>query len=404
MPLVSVVTPFYNTAPYLAECIESVLGQTYGSFEYILVDNCSTDGSSEIAERYSSTDSRIRLSRRPQLLPQLDNYNRALTQVSDSSKYCKLIQADDWLFPECLQLMVRVFEQSETIGLVSSYWLEGDTLCGSGYPIHESVLSGIECARWFLRTNTRIFGSQSTVMYRSSIVRERREFYDVGFYAADLEVCMEILRKWDFGFVTQVLSFTRRDNGGINSSLGTYMPYQLHGYIIVQRYAPAFLETSEAITVKQKSKRDYYGVLARAALRLRGPAFWRFQQAELKALPETIDWPYLLSQIAIVSLWVVSNPGKIVVHARNSLKQRERWTSLGARVKAFVPLRLRRRAAPRRQPPEGRMGDPRPSRESETPSFRPGAGLRQTHEDWGDRPDPGGADFKREKAQHIKTR
>ena len=38
-PLVSVVTPFYNTAPYLPECIESVLGQTYGNFEYLLVNN-----------------------------------------------------------------------------------------------------------------------------------------------------------------------------------------------------------------------------------------------------------------------------------------------------------------------------------------------------------------------------
>ena len=50
-PLVSVVTPFYNTADYLGECIESVLRQTYENWGYVLVDNCSTDGLSEIAER-----------------------------------------------------------------------------------------------------------------------------------------------------------------------------------------------------------------------------------------------------------------------------------------------------------------------------------------------------------------
>jgi glycosyltransferase involved in cell wall biosynthesis len=54
-PLVSVVTPFYNTERYLAECIESVLAQTYPIFEYILVNNRSTDASRDIATRQSSS-------------------------------------------------------------------------------------------------------------------------------------------------------------------------------------------------------------------------------------------------------------------------------------------------------------------------------------------------------------
>ena len=112
-PLVSVVTPFFNTAPYLAECIESVLAQSYSQFEYILMDNCSTDGSSEIAATYASRDPRIRLIRCSQFLAQMPNYNRALAEISDASKYCKIVQADDWIFPECLELMVQAFEQSE---------------------------------------------------------------------------------------------------------------------------------------------------------------------------------------------------------------------------------------------------------------------------------------------------
>src|ERR1700747_3594574 len=102
-PLVSVVTPFFNTAPYLAECIESVLAQSFAQFEYILMDNCSTDGSSEIAASYASHDSRIRLIRCSQFLSQLANYNRALAAISDTSTYCKIVQADDYIFPDCLR-------------------------------------------------------------------------------------------------------------------------------------------------------------------------------------------------------------------------------------------------------------------------------------------------------------
>ena len=82
-PLVTVVTPFYNTAPHLAQCIESVLAQSYREFEYILMDNCSTDGSSEIARSYERLDPRIRLIRCSEFLSQLANYNRALAEISE---------------------------------------------------------------------------------------------------------------------------------------------------------------------------------------------------------------------------------------------------------------------------------------------------------------------------------
>jgi len=323
-PFVSVVTPFHNTAPYLAQCIESVLAQTYPHFEYILMDNCSTDGSGEIAESYARRDPRIRVIRCTQFLSQLANYNRALREISAASEYCKLVQADDWIFPECLQLMVRAFDQSESIGLVSSYWVTGNDLGGSGFRHLTPMLAGKECVCWFLRTGVTPFGSQTQVMYRSSLVRHET-FYNISFPFADIQKCVEILEHWDFGFVYQVLSFSRIDNESIlHQTLLPMAAYPLAQYVIAQRFGHLFLELDEANAIIAKYKLQYYRALARAALRLRGGAFWRFHKVGLKALGEheKLDWPYLAMIIGAELLWLVSNPGMTTVEALQRLNRK----------------------------------------------------------------------------------
>src|SRR5271155_908010 len=93
-PLVSVITPFYNTGQYIAECIESVLAQTYSHWEYILVNNQSTDSSRSIAERYAREDNRIRLLDTPNFLSQGENFNAALHHISPESGYCQVLLAE----------------------------------------------------------------------------------------------------------------------------------------------------------------------------------------------------------------------------------------------------------------------------------------------------------------------
>ena len=58
---VSVILPVYNTAPYLGQCLDSILAQTLQNFEIICVDDGSTDGSLELLEQYQNKDSRIRV-------------------------------------------------------------------------------------------------------------------------------------------------------------------------------------------------------------------------------------------------------------------------------------------------------------------------------------------------------
>ena len=161
-------------------------------------------------------------------------------------------------------------------------------------------------------------------MYRSSVVRRYSSFFDTSLPHADFEKCMEILECWDFGFVHQLLSFSRVDDKSITSSLRTFQPYALDRYIVAQRYAPVFLEAREAGHLRRKSKRAYYRALAGEAIRLRHPAFWRYHEVGLKTLNETLNWPYLMLQIALELLWIASNPGRTAARVLRSWKKRMR--------------------------------------------------------------------------------
>ena len=88
-----------------------------------------------------------------------------------------MILADDWLFPNCLQEMVARAATSPSIGMVSSYRLieaEGD---GFGLPISTKVLSGRTVGRLKMLENVHLFGTPSTVMYASDVVRSRAPIF-----------------------------------------------------------------------------------------------------------------------------------------------------------------------------------------------------------------------------------
>ena len=65
MPLVSVLMPVYNLEEYVGEAIESILAQTFTDFEFIIVDDSSTDGSAQIIRGYAEGDARVRVLKSP---------------------------------------------------------------------------------------------------------------------------------------------------------------------------------------------------------------------------------------------------------------------------------------------------------------------------------------------------
>ena len=286
-PLVTVITPVYNGAEYLAECIDSVVTQRYQNWVYIIVNNCSTDKSLAIATQYAVRDPRVIIHNSSTCRRAVDNWNYALTLMPRESKYCKIVHADDWLFPECLAKMVELAEAHRTISVVTSYRLIGSSVGNVGLPYSSSVIPGKDIARRFLRSELNLFGNPSAVLFRADCVRERREFYAdtpeirVG---QDCQSCLDVLQNGDFGFVHQVLSFSREHEGSLTAmvlKLGTEYPEMLH---LLKRYGPVFLTESEYRQCWKDAAAEYLQFLGRSVFLSRVPDFWSYHKEQLKRL------------------------------------------------------------------------------------------------------------------------
>lgn len=269
-PLVSVITPCYNGEPYLQECIESVLKQTHRSFEYIIVDNQSDDGSLETAERFARLDARIKIVKNQKFLPQLANFNWAFRQMSSKSKYCKIVNADDRIYPDCLEKMVNLAERNPSVVIVSAYTLidhkDHTRVYLTGLPHSCTVTSGRDACRRFLLSGTNLFGNPTSTLIRSEVIRSEEQFYDEESVIADIDVCFRILTNADFGFVHEVLTYTRRYNDSIMSVVGKLQIWPLTCLISLYKYGGIYLEEEEFKNARRKINSAYHKALGESIL------------------------------------------------------------------------------------------------------------------------------------------
>ncbi|MCB0190835.1 MAG: glycosyltransferase family 2 protein [Anaerolineae bacterium] len=295
-PLVSVVTPVYNTEKYLAECIESVLAQSYDNWEYIIINNCSNDRSLEIAQRYAAQDSRITIHNNTEFLTQMQNWNHAMRQVSPESCYCKVVHADDWLFPDCITQMVALAEQHPTVGIVGSYRLDETEVNLDGLPYPSSCVSGRDICRLVMKNSLYIFGSPTSLLIRSDLIRQREKFYNEAYLHADMEVCFELLQDVDFGFVHQVLTYTRRHNESSTTIIHRFLTKRLGGIQMLKKYGPIYLGSDEYETLLQYKLKNYYKFLARCVFEMQSREFWDYHKKELQAIGLPLNRTMLLKE------------------------------------------------------------------------------------------------------------
>ena len=108
-PLISIITPNYNCARFIAQTIESVLAQTHTDWEMLIVDDCSTDGSYEIALEYAARDPRIKVMRNERNSGAAVSRNRALDAAQ--GEYIAFLDSDDLWEPCKLERQIAFMSQ-----------------------------------------------------------------------------------------------------------------------------------------------------------------------------------------------------------------------------------------------------------------------------------------------------
>jgi len=158
-------------------------------------------------------------------------------------------------------------ESADSIGIVGSYRLHQDTVELVGLPYSRTVVPGTEVLRQCLLGGPYVTGSPTATLLRSDLVRRRTPFYDTSYWHADTEAAYRVLAQSDFGYVHQVLTFSREQQGTRSSQAGRVNTYDPENIRFLLRYGPIALSEAEYRAKLRLELRRYLYWHARQALK-----------------------------------------------------------------------------------------------------------------------------------------
>lgn len=112
-PLVSIIAPMYNAERYVKSMVDSVLSQTYENFELIIVDDCSTDNSFDVAKTFEQADKRVTVLKNEKNTGPGPAKNKGLEAAK--GEYITFIDLDDWVENDALEVMVKSINNSDVV-------------------------------------------------------------------------------------------------------------------------------------------------------------------------------------------------------------------------------------------------------------------------------------------------
>ena len=164
-PLISIVMPAYNASKYISDALNSILAQTYGQWELIIVDDCSSDGTFRILTDYTHRDGRIK-AYQLEMNSGSAKYPRDLAVSYANGDLVCWVDADDMIVPEYLETLIGI-KQEKNANIVCSTMraFEGEDFSALKYYLPDpaynlsETLKGCDAvmytigARWRLNAN-----------------------------------------------------------------------------------------------------------------------------------------------------------------------------------------------------------------------------------------------------------
>lgn len=249
LPLVSVISPTYNHEKFIADCIESVLTQTYENWEMIIIDDGSTDSTYAIACDYARKDQRIKpfTKQNAGIFRLAESYNFALSQ--SSGKYIAILECDDVWLPRKLEIQVGVLEKNQECVLswgkafksaadLSSYHYIAPTN-EEDKPLFYNKPTGSFLRPFFFRT---IVPAMTIVIRRDALTEIGGFLQGFNLPLVDIPTTLELLMKGEFAYIDEPLGHWRISPNQVTKTYTTEMISGQYAMIqsVMQRFPQIF--------------------------------------------------------------------------------------------------------------------------------------------------------------------
>lgn len=219
--LISICIPAYNSERFIGEAVDSVLRQTYGELELIVVDDCSPDGTFDVLRGYDAP--RMRLYRNLVNIGAEKNWNKCLGLARGD--YVKILPGDDVLYPDCLEKQAAVLDDPQNADVAFVY-CSRDVVDAQGRPVMKARFPGqgrID-RRALTRKNVlhgmNVVGEPGAVLFRAAASRKIGGFNARLPYLVDLDYWTRLLTVGDAYALSETLCTFRLSNANWSLALG----------------------------------------------------------------------------------------------------------------------------------------------------------------------------------------